>query len=364
MDSLIFLSSEERKQLFTEASVRHGRMPATVLEKDFWVCWTLQQLFKIQEIAPYLIFKGGTSLSKAYGLIERFSEDIDLTIDKEYLGISEKDWPKDITSRKARQEFRKKLDKISGEATRIKILPLLEERFAKIFNAKSSNGWSLTIAPNDPLTILFNYPVSVSYGNNLFRGNFGTGNFADSYIKPVIRLELGARGDIFPVASRSLSSYMAEIIPEIFESSDDLKITVPTLEAERTFLEKITILHDICHKEEDKPLKKASARHYYDVFMLIQKGIAKEALKDRALFEAVVNNARLNCTDSNESQAYKAYDELLNLNGKLIPSENKHLSLQRDYKEMQESGMFFADFPSFEEIIKELKNLEHTINLK
>ena len=346
MDSFIALPIKERELLLTEAAKRHGRMDAKILEKDFWVCWMLKRLFDITEIAPYLTFKGGTSLSKAYGLIDRFSEDIDLTIDKEYLGIHIADWPDDNSSRKARQEFRKMLDTVCGKVIAGQLLPLLKKKCLPLLG---NADWDMTIAENDPLTILFRYPRVVSYGGAFSMGFSDAFSRGDSgYIKPVIRLEFGARGDGFPTAPHSFIPYIAEILPDIFDNPAGINVTVTTLEAERTFWEKVSILHDLYHKDSHK---------------LARKGIAAKAVGKRNLLEAVVRNSRLNCTDSNDSLTYKAYDDLLQHRIKLIPSPAHSDRLEKDYADMQESGMFFGDFPGFEEIVEELVELERMLNL-
>jgi len=152
MDDFILLPIKERALIFNEAAKRHGKMSAKVLEKDFWVCWSLKKLFGIPEISKHLTFKGGTSLSKVYGLIDRFSEDVDLTIDKEYLGISIDSRLQMESSRKARQEFRKKLDNACIKFLTERLLPLIKKQFS---TSLVQNDWKLDIDSNDPLSIFF-----------------------------------------------------------------------------------------------------------------------------------------------------------------------------------------------------------------
>jgi len=348
MDTFIALPIAEQRLLLGEAAKRHGRMSAQVLEKDLWVCWMLKQLFAMDIFASHLTFKGGTSLSKAYGLIERFSEDIDLTISKEYLGIKAEDYPQDVSSRKARQELRKLVDKTGAKMIAEQLLPALEKQLSTLLQ---TDDWNISLDESDPLTIIFQYPRVI---------NYGTAGSEFGYIKPAIRLEFGARGDNFPTNSISFVPYAAEILPEIFDNAAGINVNVTTLEAERTFWEKVTILHDLYHK--DKPLKQAIARHYYDIAMLAKKGIAAKAIKRRDILEAVVKNSRLNCTDSNDSSTYQAYEKLLQYGIRLVPPPSCIADLQRDYAEMQESGMFFGDVPSFSEIVEQLKELGHKCN--
>lgn len=180
-------------------------------------------------------------------------------------------------SGKARKKLRETLEDACITSIAKQLLPLLKEQFSIILD---SSNWDLAISETDPLTILFQYPPSISYGINKSEEK------ELSYIKPVVRLEFGSRGDSFPTALYSVTPYVSDILPEIFDKVEEVKFKVKTLEANRTFWEKIIILHELSSKI--KPIRTTIARHYYDTVMLFKKGIAKQAIEDKELLEKVV----------------------------------------------------------------------------
>lgn len=184
MDTFIALTEHDKQEAFREAAARRGVLPI-VIEKDFWVCWTLKHLFEIDELAPHLTFKGGTSLSKAYGLIERFSEDIDLTISKSapYTRDVKNPADKEISGKERQRRIgvlKEKAQKFVSEVA----LPNLNKKFQEIFG--SDTDWQIEIVNdnNDRQTILFYYPKLLNYGG-AFSKEFSSGFQVQSYIKPV-----------------------------------------------------------------------------------------------------------------------------------------------------------------------------------
>jgi len=157
MDQFAKKANSERHDLFNEAATRREVHPV-VVEKDFWVCWTLKRIFTCTPIAPYITFKGGTSLSKSYNLIERFSEDIDLTINREAPILSDGKAPmEEAISNKERQRRLNTLGENTALYVKETILPLLEESIK--INLGYQEGWNLFIDPSDKETIIFNYPA-------------------------------------------------------------------------------------------------------------------------------------------------------------------------------------------------------------
>ena len=363
MDSFFALPAKEQVLLLNEAAKRHGHISNKIVEKDFWIYWTLKQLFENYKIAPYIVFKGDTSLSKAYNLINRFSENIDLEIDKNPLNLSVDGGDrmrKDIHN--ASPYLRNIFENQSTSLLNTSWLPLLNKQFSEVLASKNSNlsihdgDWSLTISPKDSHIILFHYPQVISYG-------IRSSEARDlDHIKPVIRLKFSTRGDIFSATTRSFIPYVMEFLPEIFNDHICAKITTTTLEAEYTFWDKVAILHCLYIQPQNKMLKASMAQHYYDIIMLARKGIAINALHRRDLLEVVTKNSRFEYTEPINSIIYQAYDDLLQHNIKLVPVADNITYLKNDYLTMQKNGMFFGDFPSFTEIIKELKELEHILN--
>ena len=203
MDRIAQASAEERTDLFQRAAaeIQPQRAPA-IIEKDFWVCWTLRRIFEVLRFQPRLIFKGGTSLSKAYNAIERFSEDVDLSLSRADLGFADAHDPEQAGISKS--ESRRRLDQLVIASTATIKDRLLPELRADFKNVLGDSGWNLELDPIDPQTIIFSYPQAVQLAG------------VHEYIRPAIRLEMGARSDDWPAAERDIVPYAAEVFPEAF----------------------------------------------------------------------------------------------------------------------------------------------------
>ena len=190
MDTVARKSTRERAELFQAAEAKHSpRIAAPIIEKDFWVCWTLHRLFEVIRFHPQLIFKGGTSLSKVFKAIERFSEDVDLSLSRRDLGFGAERDPEQAGIKKG--ESRRRLEALTmqcQQAVRDKLVPELRRDFAAVLG---DSGWSVDLDPDDPQTVIFVYPRSDLAGSL-------------SYIKPAIRLEMGARSDDWPSVAADL----------------------------------------------------------------------------------------------------------------------------------------------------------------
>ena len=164
------------------------------MEKDFWVCWTLRELFRLPGIGEHLTFKGGTSLSKAWKLIERFSEDIDLVVDKAVLGFGGDAAPDKASSNKQRKA---RLEDLM-DACRLWVQGLIQPAFAtRIAEALGDFGWKLEVDPEmaNGQCLLFHYPSVFPVGSA-------------GYVRPVVKIELGARSDDWPHETKSIQAYV------------------------------------------------------------------------------------------------------------------------------------------------------------
>lgn len=335
MDSFAKKPAAERRDIFQEAASRRDVLPI-VIEKDFWVCWTLKRLFTTPQLAPYLTFKGGTSLSKSYGLIERFSEDIDLTISRDASPLNEvKDPMEGGISGKERERRIEALKENAQKFVRETILDNLTTQVTEAL--EGIDGWQLFIDPDDPdqQTIIFRYPKTTTE--------------TAGYIKPTITLEFGARGGTEPQNETPIRPYVSEDFPSLFPEASCSPVT---LSVTRSFWEKVTILHALCHGSK---MKERMSRHYYDTFMMDQKGVTEEALADTALLDLVVQNKTLFFRDPRASYNTAQIGTL-----RLVPEGETLQALKKDYKAMEE--MFMAKFPSFDEIIGRLTPLEQRLN--
>jgi hypothetical protein len=329
MEKFIKLSDQERKNVIQKAAFDLG-LRFDVVEKDIWVCWVLDKLFSSKEFEGRFVFKGGTCLSKAYNLIGRFSENIDITISKSCLEISG-------TSKKPR-EIRSRTRKAAEDFVENEIYKTLHKIFSKDLKR---DKWNIEISEEDAATIVFNFP-SVS-------GNIPplTIPFNYNYIKPSIKLEFGALGDDWPIEEKSVEPYAKEILPDFFESTK-----VKVLDVKRNFLEKLLILHSIHYRPIDKKPRSHYSRHYYDVVALIQAGVGKDALNFPDILESVVENKTIFWNETWEPyNMIKSFADI-----KLVPQEERLKELETDYERMKE--MFFANHPTFSEITSELKKFE------
>lgn len=351
MDTFVKRPNEDKKAFIEETASRLGVAPI-VVEKDFWVCWTLKHLYAIDEIAPYLTFKGGTSLSKAYGLIERFSEDIDLTISKSVPDFAGFGYPCEdgITRNEQKRRF-KSLEKKTPELV-ARIAALLEQALKQILG--EGNHWKIECDVSDLQTLLFYYPKLFSYGRGYGVGRYGVGLYGEGeqgYILPRVKLEFGAKGGTDPSDNKVITPYVANAFPDSFEIQS---CTVPTLAAERSFWEKVTILHALYNNEK---LRDRMSRHYYDVYMMATKPLAERAIQDVDLLEKVVTNKSTYFGDKNASYGTAKIGSL-----KLVPEGELRQNLEADYKKMDE--MFIGVAPGFEEMMAGIARLEERINGK
>jgi hypothetical protein len=258
------------------AILQPKRSPA-IIEKDFWVCWTLRRIYEVLQFRPQLIFKGGTSLSKVFDAIERFSEDVDLSLSRRDLGFADERDPEepDISRNEARQRI-DALVRRCQEEIRDRLLPMLRSDFTSMLGV---SDWTVELDAADRQTIIFTYPRSDTEGG------------LPGYIRPAIRLEMGARSDDWPGGDHDIRPYAAEAVPQAFTVAASCR--VHALDARRTFWEKATLLHAYFHRPVDKPLADGQARHYYDLCRLSQQDIGRQALERVELLERVVAHKRL-----------------------------------------------------------------------
>jgi len=325
MDKVALLSLDQRKDLFSETAARRNMQPA-IVEKDFWVCWTLAKLFGHEKLKKLLMFKGGTSLSKVFHLIERFSEDIDLILDWRVVSGEN---PDDEERSKSQQA---KLNKEINEKAQGYIAADLMDMVRTVV----SPICSCAIAADDPHVINISYPAA----------------FSDEYLRPEIRLEIGPLASWFPSDQYSIQPYAAEEFPGLFVKPSCI---VHAIKAERTFWEKVTILHQEAHRPVGKPLPLRYSRHYYDLVLMADSDVKGQALRDIGQLEAVVE-FKMRFYPSGWSK----YDTAVPGTLKLMPSEHVLKALRADYASMR--NMIFGQYPAFEDVLATLQTLEDEIN--
>ena len=332
MIELAKLDDKEREIIINNTASKL-KMNPSIIEKDFWVCYIIDYLFNRFRYKDVLIFKGGTSLSKAYGVIKRFSEDIDLILEWEAIGY-DRDYLYIERSNSLQDRLNKEVIKTTSEFLSGKFK---DELINGIYN-------ELNIVPNiemdeydnDGCTINFYYPTI----------------FKNDYIRDEIRLEIGPIAEKNPSHNVLIKPYISDVYPNIFANN---YTTVRTVDVERTFWEKIIILNTIANGYKENRIPKRYARHYYDVYCLAKSKYKKEAFKKKNLLEIDVKF---------KNKFYYSSKALYNTihigNVKLIPSDESIVNLKKDYDNMEE--MFFGIYPTFDEILELLKELEIEIN--
>ncbi len=335
IEKFIKLSKQERKNFITKVESELD-LGFDVVEKDLWVCFVLDQLFSAPELQGKLVFKGGTSLSKSYNLIERFSEDVDITIDKDCFSP--------IAQSNNLNTAASKIRKACDQFVKDEIYKILN----KIFDKELQNeNWNLTIDSDDKSTLLFEFP---SEANTLPLSVPFLPSDSYNYIKPSIKLEFGARDEVWPFETRMIKPYAAKILPAFFQSTQ-----VTTLDVKRTFIEKLIILHFIHDRPNDKKLAGNYSRHYYDVYCLITARIGDEAIKLLDILASVIKNSRASFGAPSEAcDKIKDFSDL-----RLSPPNQRIKELEDDYAKMK--GMFFKHPPKFSEIIKSIEDFEKVL---
>lgn len=347
MDDIARLSAHDRSDLFSTAATQRGDMLSELVEKDFWVCWTLKRVFALEEPPAGLIFKGGTSLSKVYQAIDRFSEDVDLSFDRSALGFGGDQDPARAPSRNQTQKRLEALSTACREMIRDKFIPRLEAAFQKALGtAPSKRGWRVELDKDDSdqQTVLFHYPTGLAKREGV----------EARYMQPEIRLEFGARGEQWPAEQATVTSYAAQTAPEPFKEPS---CKVKVLAIERTFWEKATILHAWYHFPQAKPLPERQSRHYFDLAKLHEKGISRKALAKLNLLKSVAEHKSIFF----RSPPAK-YEEATPGSLRLVPKPLRRKELESDYARMRE--MIFGEVPPIDHVFDVLAELERRINGK
>lgn len=340
-DTILSADDDTRAGLFTTTAQRIGTTPQNV-EKDFWVCWTLDALFNGLPQGPRLLFKGGTSLSKGFGLIHRFSEDIDVTVFRDDLGEAHS--VKDLEALGTNKR-EKALDAIR-EACETFINGAMLANLTDIANkASTRNGIAeglLRIVPdqNDKQTLLVQYPTATE---------------ADVYIPKVVKIESGAKSALDPHALGSIRPYLQKDVAGI-----DLFVpNVTIVNAERTFWDKVVILHGLRRWHDARGVLRNGgnrvSRHYYDLHELMQSEAGQAAIADVALGADCVAHARMffNRPPFDLGSAVAPTFALM-------PEGNMVAALRQDYAAM--SGMILGEAPGFDAVMESISSLQTQVN--
>ncbi|MGG7666999.1 nucleotidyl transferase AbiEii/AbiGii toxin family protein [Dyadobacter sp. BHUBP1] len=317
------LKANDKKVIFEAISSETG-MPAFAVEKDWWVTETLAIIFEM-EVASQLVFKGGTSLSKAWRLIYRFSEDIDLAIDRKFFGFEGE------LSKKQMTALRKK----AGEYTIGPFFEELQRKFAERGFEVKFNVVEYKDSDQDPRIIEIYYPNVVE---------------APGYVEPRVQVEIGCRSLREPFKDCTFGS----LVDEQYGGREFASplITVPTVYAERTFLEKLFLLHEEFNRPEEKIRVDRLSRHLYDVHYL-SKSEAAIALTDQDLYETIVSHryvfSKMGGVDYNLHNP-----KTLNPH----PPDSVVHAWAADYSRMREEMIYEENPPTFDELLASIDKMK------
>lgn len=325
------LSVEQRKLVTTQASAKKG-INANLIEKDWWICQVLKALYALP-CADHVSFKGGTSLSKCWNLIERFSEDVDITIDREFLGFS---------GSLSRTQISDKLRRAACGFVREKLQ--YELRDALIANGINESCFKVhvnitPVTTTDPETIEVEYP-------SLFDTN--------PYIRNVIKIEVSGRSMSEPVAEKELRSIVDEIFPDAIFTGKEFKVRAVL--PERTFLEKIFLLHEEFSKSTENIRVERMSHHMYDIGQILKTPIADKALANVQLYRQVALYRKTFI-------GLKGFDysSLSSKRLSILPPSSVINAWRADYDQMRET-MIYGESMTFSEILQQLGELNERIN--
>ncbi|MBL0167985.1 MAG: nucleotidyl transferase AbiEii/AbiGii toxin family protein [Propionivibrio sp.] len=330
------LSIAERREALDAAANTSGLLPH-LLEKDIWVVWSLRHLFA-GPYADYLAFKGGTSLSKAYGVIRRFSEDVDLTYDiraiaSDLVGDADAPLP---ASKSQEKKWSKEIRERLSEWVGAEIVPRLKHDLEQY-------GLPATVRADCDKVFIDYTPLAT-----------GTG-----YVAPAVMLEFGARSTGEPSEPRAICCDAAAYLQGV-----EFPTAIPqVMRAERTFWEKATAIHVYCAQGEFRGGDRF-ARHWHDVTRLDAAGFADKAIANKALARAVADHKSVFFAEKNPHGGLIDYHAAVAGGLQLVPDDSAMAKLAADYQHMVEDGLFLEDAEPFDALLERCRAIQQKANAK
>lgn len=334
----IDLSKEDRVDILDRVSSELNIRQLEVIEKDWWVTAVLRAMFGLP-YADHLSFKGGTSLSKCWHLIDRFSEDIDVAIDREYLGF---------TGTLSKTQISDKLRRTACSFVRETMQHDLAEQLYQNGISKEKFKVNVDITPistTDPEVININYDSVQSFSIDGADGN--------PYVLPKVKVEVSGRSMSEPVQEIALDSMIDQVYPKA--PFAEPKFMVRAVLPERTFLEKVFLLHEEFAKPKDLIRVERMSRHMYDIGQMLKTPIAECAINNADLYRQVVEHRRtfigLRGFD---------YDTLYPATLNIVPPVSIAEQWKADYENMR-MHMIYGESVPFDELVGNLKELNDRV---
>ncbi len=325
-DNFLHLSADEQANIIQTSAARLGRRPEH-LEKDVWICWVLENLFVMPQCLP-MAFKGGTSLSKVFDAIRRFSEDVDVTIDYRALDATIDPFAPEL-SKNQQKKFSETIKARLNAHTHDVVLPYFGNLIAPI--AKRKNPIELS---EDGESMRIYYP-------SVFRDG------------EAVLVEFGGRNTTEPNEEYPLRPYIASEIKELGFPTAKVRVLSPI----RTFWEKVTLIHVECYRPEPRMDANRLSRHWSDAAVLADHDIGRRSVPDRAMLADVVKHKKVFFYS-----AHANYDACLTGELRLAPEGALLEALDADFRQMIKDGMFDVEPPGFDKIVSRVKTLEREIN--
>ena len=328
MNNYFQLSKEQQQMVLTQAASKTG-LPVQAVEKDLWVTVALQMVFTLP-VANHLVFKGGTSLSKVWKVIHRFSEDIDLAIDPSIWGFEG-----DLTKKQI-----KRLRKASSLFVRDELCQSLKEAV----NEAGREKWLQVEADpdgEDDETYPEPRVIHIRY-KSLFDEDL-------PYLHSEVKLEVGARSLLEPTADAAVTSVLEDALPI---STTVRQVMIPTALAEKTFLEKAFLLHELFSSQTSREANRKS-RHLYDLAQMMSTDIAARAIANDELWNTIHHHRELFTSMSGVDYTPDIRKQI-----RLLPPDDVIDDWRNDYKDMQ-SSMIYGEKPIFEELMRKMEELEN-----
>ena len=324
------LTEVQQRELLEQANIA-THIQKKNIEKDWWVTQVLKAIFALP-YADHLSFKGGTSLSKAWKVIERFSEDIDIAINREYLGFAGELSRTQVSDKLRRAACSFVREKLSADIRKQLVSNgIREDLFSVHVNVTS-------VSTVDPEVVYIEYKSLFPF---------------EDYVQNMVKVEVSGRSMSEPIQSVSLSSIMDDTFPNAAFAEPPFAVSV--VRPERTFLEKVMLLHEEFAKPSAEMRTERMSRHLYDLERMLHTDIAESALSDEHLYRSVLEHRRkfigLKGFDYDT-----LYPQTLSLE---IPADILP-AWRKDYENMRES-MIYGKSVSFEELLTEISQLNDRI---
>jgi len=336
------LSKQDQVDVLDRVSTELNIRQREVIEKDWWVTAVLRAMFSLP-YAEHLSFKGGTSLSKCWHLIDRFSEDIDIAIDREFLGFS------GILSK---TQISDKLRRAACSFVREQMQYDLTKQLCDSGIDKDRFNVNVDITPvstTDPEVININYNSAVADILSL-----SISNEEGQYILPKVKIEVSGRSMNEPVSEIAINSMIDQVYPKAPFAEQEFNVRA--VRPERTFLEKVFLLHEEFAKPKDMIRVERMSRHMYDIGQMLQTPIAEKAIHDEQLYCQVVEHRRtFICLRGFD------YDTLYPPTLNIIPPAEVIEQWRTDYENMR-LHMIYGESVPFDELVEDLRKLNRTIN--